>query len=136
MTNSTSTHTMTTECSNYMNTCSIPAPSTLPTVVGIPATICSVPAEVSAPSSTDFISRAEVERLLRKLELSIKSDLNSRLLDLEEQIRKTAKSGGRRPSWGFRHHTHIANQDFPPHSHQQNTLPFRIVWGTPFNTSS
>ena len=117
--------------------------------VGECCTLCAVPAN----ANLDCFSRAEVEAMLRRQESSIRSEMNSHLLSLEDQITNlthrvytlensshsssqvsshtstTSRTGSqyihRHPQWDIRRRSSLQINPNP-----SNTLPFRIVWGT------
>ena len=92
------------ECSHYKNIRPLSVPdrqhtvtsnvgdNSAPAAVPLPSNTMSV---MSQPPALSNVSRTEVEGLLRKLELSIRAEMNSCLLDLEEQIKELSNHNAR-----------------------------------------
>ena len=139
-------------------------PSCVPSSQGVeicPAAVTSLPLpscidfqeEATLPSSvrnrsqtsndTNFISFGEVQELLKKVELSIRSELNLRLLNLEGQVAKLLQTlqekskpigpSSPHPRGLSLHYTQPSRSRLHKNSNQ---LPFRIIWGTPSNCST
>ena len=94
----------------------------------------------SAQTDLSFIPKAEVVAMLRRLESSIRMELNVRLLALEDKVEKLSQS---------LHHKKIPTRsvNIPRRSSSNidsnhlrqstsNSLPYRVVWGTPNRCSS
>ena len=109
----------------------------------------------STSTHSDCVTRAEVSSMLTKMESLIMASVNARLLALEEQVsglthtvhmlrercKDTSPSSQRsstcsrhRPS--FLHSSDKTNSLSHQNSHSANSLPFRVVWGTPRSCSS
>ena len=110
-------------------------------------------------SDSEYISKSEVIKLFKKLESSIKVSVNARLLSLEEEVSKLSHtvhvlegqchklSSSSISRLHGRHHNHSrpppssrvshkAPASHKVHSTPSNSLPFRVVWGTPRSCSS
>ena len=109
----------------------------------------------STSTHSDCVTRAEVSSMLTKMESLIMASVNARLLALEEQVsglthtvhtlrerckdtypssQRSSTRSRRRPS--FLHSSDKTNSLSHQNSHSANSLPFRVVWGTPRSCSS
>ena len=115
---------------------------------------CNLCVNSNARQDTCSVSRADINSLLSKLESSIRSELNVRLLSLEDQVAKlsqtvrTLRANGSLvkdhnptsgpPSDPFHHSRSSSHHPRRIPSHQSrkdsrlssNSLPFHVIWGT------